>query len=173
MRRGRLAVRVLLGVLAAAALAWGALALGAVNPAATQRPSRLEKTVARAALDAAVRARAPRGFTAPTDATSLERGREAYRAHCLVCHGVPGGAQSSIAAGLNPPVPDLAEPETQARTDGELYWLVSSGVRLTGMPGFARSLDEETRRSVVGFLRRLPRLGDAELKALAEGAGPG
>jgi len=143
------------------------VALGAVDLSATTRPSKLEKAVAHAALDASVRARAPRGKTAPSDRASLERGREAYRANCLVCHGVPGGEQSNIAAGLNPPVPDLAEPETQARTDGEIYFLVSGGVRLTGMPGFSRSLPEDTRWAVVGFLRTLPKLGDEELRALS------
>ena len=135
----RRAARVALLVLGAAGLTWAALALGAVNLSATARPSRLEKAVARAALGMAVRARAPRGRTAPADAASLERGRQAYQANCLVCHGVPGGEQSAIAVGLNPPVPDLAEPETQARTDGELFYLVTGGVRLTGMPGFERA----------------------------------
>jgi mono/diheme cytochrome c family protein len=143
------------------------VAFGAVNPSATTRPSKLEKWVARAALDAAVRARAPRGKSAPTDTASIARGREAYRANCLVCHGVPGGEQSAIAAGLNPPVPDLAEPETQRRTDGEIYFLLSGGVRLTGMPGFEKSLPERTRWELVAFLRALPKLGDAELQALS------
>jgi mono/diheme cytochrome c family protein len=165
--RRQLAIRSSLALAGTAGLVVCAVALGAVNPSATTRPSRLEKALAHAALDASVRARAPRGKTAPTDRESLERGRETYRANCLVCHGVPGGEQSAIAAGLNPPVPDLAEPETQARTDGELYFLVSGGVRLTGMPGFSRSLPETTLWAVVGFLRALPKLGDDELKALS------
>ena len=144
-----------------------AVALGAPNLSATTRPSKLEKTVAHAVLDASVRARAPRGKSLPTDPGSVARGREAYRANCLVCHGVPGGEQSAIAAGLNPPVPDLAEPQTQSRTDGELFFLVSGGVRLTGMPGFEKSLPEKTRWELVAFLRALPKLGDAELQALS------
>ena len=167
MTRRRVAVGLALALLGAGGLAWGALATGLVDLSATARPSRLEKLVAHAALDTAVHARAPRGKTAPVDPASVERGREAYRAHCLVCHGVPGGEQSSVASGLNPPVPDLAEPETQTRTDGELYFLVSGGVRLTGMPAFARSLPDRQRWEVVAFLRALPKLGDAELKALS------
>ena len=144
-----------------------AVALGVVNLSATARPSKLEKALAHAVLDASVRARAPRGKSAPTDPASVARGREAYRANCLVCHGVPGGEQSAIAAGLNPPVVDLAEPVTQARTDGEVYFLISGGVRLTGMPAFERSLPEKTRWELVAFLRALPKLGDAELQALS------
>ena len=143
------------------------VALGAVNLSATNRPSKMEKSVAHAVLDASVRARAPRGKSAPTDPASVARGREAYRENCLVCHGVPGREQSTIAAGLNPPVPDLAEPETQRRSDGEIYFLVSGGVRLTGMPGFEKSLPEKTRWDVVAFLRALPKLGEGELQALS------
>jgi len=144
-----------------------AVARGAPNLSATTRPSKLEKTVAHAVLDASVRARAPRGKSPPTDPASVTRGRETYRANCLVCHGVPGGEQSAIAAGLNQPVPDLAEPQTQSRSDGELFFLVSGGVRLTGMPGFEKSLPEKTRWELVAFLRALPKLGDAELQALS------
>ena len=172
MTRRQLALGAPLLVVGAAGLVCAAVALGAVNPSATTRPSKAEKWVAHAALDAAVRARAPRGKTAPSDPASLARGREAYRANCLVCHGVPGGEQSSIAAGLNPPVPDLAEPETHARSDGEIYFLVSGGVRLTGMPGFERSLPERTRWDLVAFLRALPKLGEGELQALS-GKAPG
>lgn len=167
MTRHPRAARLLLLGAGGAVVVCVAVALGAVNPSATTRPSKLEKWTAHAVLDAAVRARAPRGRTAPADAAGVERGRQAYRQHCLVCHGVPGGEQSAIAAGLNPPVPDLAEPETQARTDGEIYFLISGGVRLTGMPAFERSLPEKTRWELVGFLRALPRLGDAELQALS------
>ncbi|HEY1904431.1 MAG TPA: c-type cytochrome [Myxococcaceae bacterium] len=169
MSRRRRAVGLLLLGAAGVSVVCLAVALGGVNLSATNRPSKLEKTVAHAVLDASVRARAPRGKSAPSDPASVARGREAYRANCLVCHGVPGGAQSAIAAGLNPPVPDLGEPETQRRSDGELFFLVSGGVRLTGMPGFEKSLPEETRWQLVGFLRALPKLGDGELQALSGG----
>jgi mono/diheme cytochrome c family protein len=165
-RRRRVVGLLLLGAAGVAGICV-AVALGAVPLSATNRPSKMEKAVAHAVLDASVRARAPRNGSAPSDPAALARGREAYRANCLVCHGVPGGEQSSIAAGLNPPVPDLGEPETQRRTDGELYFLVSGGVRLTGMPGFEKSLPEKTRWELVAFLRVLPKLGNGELQALS------
>ena len=165
-RRRRVVSLLLLGAAGAVGICI-AIALGAVPLSATHRPSKLEKTVAHAVLDASVRARAPRGMSAPSDPASVAHGREAYRANCLVCHGVPGGDQSAIAAGLNPPVPDLGEPETQRRSDGELFFLVSGGVRLTGMPGFEKSLPEKTRWELVGFLRALPKLGEGELQALS------
>jgi mono/diheme cytochrome c family protein len=164
--RRRTVALLLLGAVGVAAICV-AVAVRVVNLSATARPSKLEKAVAHAVLDASVGARAPRGKSAPTDPASVARGREAYRANCLVCHGVPGGEQSAIAAGLNPPVPDLAEPETQGRSDGEIFYLVSGGVRLTGMPGFEKSLPEKTRWEVVAFLRALPKLGETELQAIS------
>src|SRR5215831_14364410 len=134
--RRRAVVLLLLGAVGVVGICV-AVALGAVSLSATTRPSKLEKSVAHAVLDASVRARAPRGKSAPTD-------------------------PASVAAGLNPPVPDLGEPETQGRSDGELFYLVSGGVRLTGMPGFEKSLPEKTRWELVGFLRTLPKLGEAE-----------
>ncbi|HEY3586279.1 MAG TPA: cytochrome c [Myxococcaceae bacterium] len=165
-RRRRAVVLLLLGAVGVVGICV-AVTLGAVSLSATTRPSKMEKAVAHAVLDASVRARAPRGKSAPTDPASVARGREAYRANCLVCHGVPGGEQSAIAAGLNPPVPDLGEPETQRRSDGEIYFLVSGGVRLTGMPGFEKSLSEKTRWELVAFLRALPKLGEGELQAIS------
>ena len=53
-----------------------AVALGAPSLSATTRPSKLEKAVAHAVLDASVRARAPRGKSAPTDPASIARGRD-------------------------------------------------------------------------------------------------
>ena len=99
--RRRTGVLLLLGAAGVAGICV-AVALGAPNLSATTRPSKLEKTVAHAVLDASVRARAPRGRTAPSDQDSVGRGREAYRANCVVCHGVPGGEQSAVAAGAGP-----------------------------------------------------------------------
>jgi mono/diheme cytochrome c family protein len=145
-----------------------ALGLGAYDISATARPSGLEKAVAGWVRDASVRARAPKNVRAPSDPATLAKGRAEYAEHCQVCHGIPNEAQSSIAQGLNPPVPDLAEPATQARSDGELFFIVSRGIRLSGMPAFARSEPEDVRWAMVAFVRHLPRLS-AEDRAALEG----
>lgn len=165
IRWGRLA-GVAAAVLAVAALA--ALGLGAYDISATARPSSLEKAAAGWVRDASIRARAPRNVRAPSDPATLAKGRAEYAEHCQVCHGIPDGAQSSIAQGLNPPVPDLAEPVTQARSDGELFFIVSRGIRLSGMPGFAKSEPDDVRWALVAFVRHLPRLS-AEERAELEG----
>ena len=157
-RRARLLL--LLGVVGVAVIL--ALGLGAFDISASSRPSKLEKALAGWVRDASIRARAPRDVKAPTDPATLAKGRSEYAEHCQVCHGLPEAEQSSIAQGLNPPVPDLAEPTTQARSDGELFFIVSQGIRLSGMPAFAKSEPDDVRWAMVAFVRHLPKLSAEE-----------
>ena len=157
-RRARLLL--LLGVVGVGVVL--AVGLGAFDISATSRPSGLEKAVAGWVRDASIRARAPRNVKAPTDPATLAKGRTEYAENCQVCHGLPDAEQSGIAQGLNPPVPDLAEPSTQARSDGELFFIVSHGIRLSGMPGFAKSEPDDVRWSLVAFVRHLPKLSPEE-----------
>ncbi len=85
----------------------------------------------------------------------------------MTCHGAPGVDASAIGEGLNPPAPDLTLPKVQGRTDGELFWLVQNGLRMTGMPAFGPTHPEEEIWKIVAFLRHLPELTDGGGKALA------
>jgi mono/diheme cytochrome c family protein len=142
-----------------------ALGAGAVDMSMV-RPSALERLLGPALRDASIRARAPRNVRAPTGPDAIAKGRDEYREHCQVCHGVPDGEQSSIAAGLSPSPPDLADPATQARTDGELFFIISRGIRMTGMPAFAKSEPDDVRWALVVFVRRLPHLSADDRAAL-------
>lgn len=146
------------------------IATGTFNFAATQPPSALEKRLAPIALDRSVAKRAREGknpFASSPDA--LARGLGEYREMCVTCHGAPGVDSSAIGEGLNPPAPDLTLAKVQARTDGELYWIVSNGIRMTGMPAFGPTHKEETIWKIVAFLRHLPEITKEEQKALANG----
>jgi len=155
-----------LAPIAVVVLAVAALAAGAVDMSMV-RPSALERLVGPALRDASIRARAPRNVRAPTGPEIIAKGRDEYREHCQVCHDVPDGAQSSIAAGLSPSPPDLADPATQARTDGELFFIISRGIRMTGMPAFGKSEPDDVRWALVAFVRRLPHLSPDDRSALA------
>jgi mono/diheme cytochrome c family protein len=148
-------------VLVVAALGAGAVDMSMV------RPSALERFIGPALRDASIRARAPRNVRAPTGPEVIAKGRDEYREHCQVCHGVPDGAQSSIAAGLSPSPPDLADPAIQARTDGELFFVISRGIRMTGMPAFGKSEPDDVRWALVAFVRQLPHLTPEQRSALA------
>jgi hypothetical protein len=54
----------------------------------------------------------------------------------------------------------------QARPDGQLFWIVSRGIRITGMPAFGSSRSEQEIWQLMAALRRLPRLSDGERRTL-------
>ena len=58
-----------------------------------------------------------------------------------MCHGLPDVPQSAIAAGMFPKPPKLMQ-GTGVTDDpaGETYWKVAGGIRMTGMPGFEKTL---------------------------------
>jgi hypothetical protein len=37
---------------------------------------------------------------------------------------------------MYPPAPDMREADTQNMTDGELFYIIQNGIRLTGMPAW-------------------------------------
>ena len=57
----------------------------------------------------------------------------------------------------------------QKRTDGELFWIVQNGIRMTGMPAFGPTHKDEEIWKIVAFLRHLPALTPEEEKALSPG----
>lgn len=147
------------------------VAAGLLDPAASVPPGALETRIARFALDRAVARRAPKSPNPlKADTEVLRSGRDHYKSMCVGCHGAPGVDPSEAGEGLNPPAPDLTLGRVQKRTDGELFWLVQNGIRMTGMPAFGPSHKDEEIWKIVAFLRHLPALTPEDEKALAEAA---
>jgi mono/diheme cytochrome c family protein len=88
---------------------------------------------------------------------------------CVTCHGAPGVDPSEAGQGLNPPAPDLTLAKVQARSDGELFWIIQNGIRMTGMPAFGPTHKEQAIWRMVAFVRHLPELSKDEEKALSGG----
>jgi hypothetical protein len=66
-------------------------------------------------------------------------------------------------------------PETQNLTDGEIYYVIHNGIRLTGMPAWGKSEKDEDSWKLVLFIRHLPQLTldeEREMEALNP-KGPG
>ena len=84
----------------------------------------------------------------------------------MLCHGAPGVDASEAGEGLNPPAPDLTLARIQKRTDGELFWILQNGIRMTGMPAFGPTHKDDELWKMVAFLRHLPQLTPEEEKAL-------
>jgi hypothetical protein len=60
--------------------------------------------------------------------------------------------------------------ETQNLSDGELFYIIENGVKLTGMPAWGTGTSDGERSSwhLVHFIRRLPNLTEAELVDMGE-----
>jgi mono/diheme cytochrome c family protein len=161
---GKLLLVPALAALCAAAV----LGTGLVDFSATNQPGRLEERLATFALNRSIarhatKARNPLGDSPEAAAAGLGL----FRTHCVACHGAPGLDPTEAGASLNPPAPGLTLPRVQARPDGELFWIISRGIRMTGMPAFGPSRREDEIWQLVAALRRLPRLTDEEKSALA------
>jgi glucose/arabinose dehydrogenase len=75
-------------------------------------------------------------------------GSALYLSHCSTCHGENGKGTGNV--------PPLASGDTQAATDGELFWYISKGDVSNGMPSWT-SLPASERWQLVSFIRSLPR----------------
>lgn len=140
---------------------------GLVDFSASTSPSPLEERAAQFALNRSIARHAPGKKNPLADSSeTVTAGLVLFRAHCVSCHGAPGVDPTEEGASLNPPAPGLTLPRVQARPDGELYWIVSRGIRMTGMPAFGPSRSEREIWQLVAALRRLPQLSDAQKQTL-------
>jgi thiosulfate dehydrogenase len=144
---------------------------GMAPVATSARPMPFEARLARMALHARLEREMPRQAPLPADEANLAAGARVYVRHCAVCHGLPGGRPSPIAEGEFPPPPQLFQ--GKGVTDdpaGETYWKVANGIRLTGMPGFGKSLPTGEMWQVALMLANADKLPAAATAVLASGA---
>ena len=132
-------------------------------------PTPVERAVMRALHRWSVPAKArdavsPVAFTPEVWADS----RAHFADHCASCHGNDGRGDTLMGRNLFPKAPDMRLASTQNKTDGELYWIIENGIRLTGMPAWGTGgPDDLDTWKLVHFLRRLNDLTPEQLKAMA------
>jgi thiosulfate dehydrogenase len=145
------------------------LKLGYAPVATSAPPMPFERYFAQSALHARIDKEMPQKDPTPVTESVFMAGAMTYRDNCAVCHGLPGQPQSAIAKGMFPRPPHLFE--GHGVTDdpaGETYWKVKNGIRLTGMPGFEKSLSEDEIWQVSELLAKADKLPDSVLKDLKE-----
>ena len=94
--------------------------------------------------------------------------REHFADHCSTCHANDGSGSTEMGRNLYPKAPDMRLPRTQRLSDGELFYFIENGVRLTGMPGWSTGTPEGEKSSwqLVHFIRRLPTLTADDLAVM-------
>ena len=88
--------------------------------------------------------------------------------HCAVCHANNGSGQTLFGKGMYPKPPDMRG-ETQRMSDGEIFYVIENGIRMSGMPAFGVDGAEDDSWKLVAFIRHLPKLTateEAEMEAL-------
>jgi mono/diheme cytochrome c family protein len=100
----------------------------------------------------------------------LAEGREHFADHCAYCHGNDGRGETPIGRNLYPKAPDMRALETQALSDGELFYIIENGVRLTGMPAWGEDTphDDDASWQLVHFIRHLPKITPEEVAEMEE-----
>jgi len=134
---------------------------------AREKPSWIETVLARNARKIATPAGAKElKNPSPASEANMAEAREHFVEHCSACHGAVGRGDTLYGRNLYPKVPDLTQADTQQLTDGELFYIISNGVRFTGMPAFGGEDSPESIWGLVSFIRRLPKLTAEEIKQL-------
>lgn len=127
-------------------------------------------------------ARVMRGLATPRSAKELKNpvaaspenlraGLEHFADHCAVCHANNGSGDTMFGRNMYPKPPDLRQALTQELTDGEIYYIIQNGIRLTGMPAFGQpnQTNDQGSWQLVQFIRHLPKLSaeeEAEMKRM-------
>ena len=105
----------------------------------------------------------------PSSPENIQAGMEHFSDHCATCHANDGSGDTLFGKGLYPKPPDVRTAETQNKSDGELYYTIENGVRLTGMPAFGEEHsvggDADTWHLVL-FIRHLPQITSEELNEM-------
>ncbi len=168
-------MRLLSGILLGIVLVGVAIALvlgsGSWNVAASRAPSRLESRLAIYAATRSIQKHAPLRTNPLSGADALRGGLAHFKENCVMCHGAPGVPEDELGMGLNPPAPDLTLPQIQKMTDGQLFWVIQNGIRMTGMPAFGPTHNEREIWMMVTFVRHLPEITADEQQALKAGRG--
>jgi mono/diheme cytochrome c family protein len=169
MKRGTI-LSVILALVFIAALGFSA---GIVRGGLSTRtePSRVETIAARWVRSLSVPGDAKtlaNPWAGKGSAEVLDAAKAHWADHCASCHANDGSGNTEMGRTLYPRAPDMRLAATQNLTDGELYYIIRNGVRLTGMPAWgsaALKQDDESWQLVL-FIRRLPTMSMEEAEAM-------
>jgi len=140
---------------------------GSAPVATTDSDMPFENFLAHKALNARIAKDMPKTVPVQANEASYTAGAELYKQHCAVCHGVPLSPKTAIASGMYPRPPQLFQGKGVTDDEpGETYWKIFNGIRLTGMPGFSKSLSETQIWQLALLLANAEKLPDSAKAAL-------
>jgi thiosulfate dehydrogenase len=134
---------------------------GFVDPRADAGIGTLEQKIAMPALDAAIDRRAPdaKNPLQPAD-DNLIAGMNIYQQDCAGCHGDIQHPHTQFGESFNPHAPQFLE-DAPDMPENQNFYIIQHGIRLSGMPAWARILDEKKTWQVTTFLSHIDKLPPA------------
>lgn len=98
------------------------------------------------------------------DPKMIADGAEHYREMCTGCHLAPGVTESEIRAGLYPQPPDLTR--RRQTSPAEMFWTIKHGIKMSAMPAWGATHDNQAIWNIVAFLQELPGMTPEHYAAL-------
>jgi len=167
---GKFVIGLIIGVLVVPLAVYFYFHAGMAPVATSAPPMPFEKMFARMALHARMDKEVPKTVPIPADEANYMAGAQIYKEDCAVCHGLPNGKETPIAKGMFPDPPKLMQ--GKGVTDdppGESYWKVAGGIRMTGMPGFEKTLSTTQMWQVSLLVANADKLPQSVKDSLAAG----
>ena len=111
-----------------------------------------------------------RGVQVPRlgDETMVRDGASHYQARCAGCHIAPGETDTSFPDAMYPRPPRLTQP--MRLSQAEQFWVIKHGVKMSGMPAWGATQNDQSIWNVVAFLQRLPGMTPEQYRTLLPAA---
>jgi mono/diheme cytochrome c family protein len=100
------------------------------------------------------------------DTKGIAGGACRYAALCVGCHLAPGVTKSDRRTGLYLHPPNLAQ--TDAGDAQQSFWTIKHGIKVSAMPAWGKSLDDEAIWDLVAFVRQMPTMTPETFQQLAQ-----
>jgi mono/diheme cytochrome c family protein len=138
---------------------------GAYNIAATEQHTAFARWMFDTTFHSSIRTRA--NEATPPSNTSVEAGAGEYKAMCQHCHGGPDIEPDEWSRGMRPQPPLLTDAAAEWGLK-EVFWLVKHGAKMTGMPAFGPSHDDQTLWNIAAFVKDLPAMSRERYESFGE-----
>jgi len=112
-----------------------------------------------------------RGIEPPGDLNSPKRiqaGAGLYAEMCTGCHLGPGIEPSEMSQGLYPQAPQLARGNDH--TPAQQFWIIKHGIKLSAMPAWGKTHNDELIWDMVAFFQQLPKMSPEQYKQVVASA---
>jgi mono/diheme cytochrome c family protein len=98
-------------------------------------------------------------------------GAAEYDDMCSGCHLAPGQEKTEISKGLYPSPPELSRGNDL--NPAEQFWVLKHGIKMTGMPAWGSTHEDNLLWDIVAFIQKLPALSPEQYQALVKSSTEG